>query len=622
MHLKYPCTAMIKIHIPKALLLGWLCLNALPVFSNDIQVTNVTLTSRNTSAGTNNVANFTQVQFSLSWKNSWRVSVGPANWDAAWVFVKFQVGASDPVLNNVTSSGTTITVSTTANLRVGMPVRVVSGTGAFANNTVISSISSATQFLVSAAPSTTLSNATITCTRIWEHAWLNNDGHTAPAGTIEAGLQTPGTNFNATTNPALGVFIHSNNNRNGDINYTNTQLRWNYGRNGVRDDALINVQVFAIEMVRVTQSAFFLGSGGMEGGSFTNGSWISGAPIPLQITSENAITIGQTAGNLWGTSTSGTSTIGAAGTLSADFPKGFRTFYCMKYELSQGQYRDFLNTLSYSQQALRTASSPASAVGTGALSSTNANRNGIDISTPGIAATNTAAIYGCNLNGNTSFNEADDGEWIACNYLSWMDGAAFADWAALRPMTEMEFEKACRGDQGAISGEYAWGNTAIVQSSYTLGSPGTINENIATNYSSTEGNTSYHTSDGTINGPLRVGIFATAASSRVQAGAAYYGIMEMSGNLDERTVSVGNTEGRAFTGLHGDGTLSINGHANTGNWPGLTNSEVTGVTGAGLRGGNYTNTDPRVSNRSNATLTTTEMNREATYGFRAVRTAQ
>jgi len=620
--LKYPCTAMIKIHIPIALLLGLLCFCALPVLSNDIQVTNVTLTSRNTSAGTNNVANFTQVQFNLSWKNSWRLSVGPSNWDAAWVFVKFQVGASDPVLNNVNSSGTTVTVSTTANLRVGMPVRVTSGTGAFANNTVISSIPSATQFVVSAAPSTTLSNATITCTRIWEHAWLNNDGHTATAGTIEAGLQTPGTSFNASSNPALGVFIYSSNNRNGDINYTNTQLRWNYGRNGVRDDALINVQVFAIEMVRVTQSAFFLGSGGMEGGSFTNGSWISGAPIPLQITSENAITIGQTAGNLWGTSTSGTSTIGAAGTLSADFPKGFRTFYCMKYELSQGQYRDFLNTLSYTQQALRTASSPASAVGTGALSSTNANRNGIDISTPGIAATNTAAIYGCNLNGNTSFNEADDGEWIACNYLSWMDGAAFADWAALRPMTEMEFEKACRGDQGAISGEYAWGNTAIVQSSYTLGSPGTINENIATNYSSTEGNTSYHTSDGTINGPLRVGIFATAASSRVQAGAAYYGIMEMSGNLDERTVSVGNTEGRAFTGLHGDGTLSINGHANTGNWPGLTNGEVTGATGAGLRGGNYTNTDPRVSNRSNATLTTTAMNREATYGFRAVRTAQ
>lgn len=43
----------------------------------------------------------------------------------------------------------------------------------------------------------------------WQHALLNNIGHTAPAGsTIDAGLQTPGTAFNTTTNPGIGVFIY------------------------------------------------------------------------------------------------------------------------------------------------------------------------------------------------------------------------------------------------------------------------------------------------------------------------------------------------------------------------------------------------------------------------------
>ncbi|OYQ52214.1 hypothetical protein CHX27_00075, partial [Flavobacterium aurantiibacter] len=65
-------------------------------YSNDITVTNCTLTGQNTSAGVNNVANFSLVQFDLSWENSWRVNFGPANWDAAWVFVKFRVGGNNP----------------------------------------------------------------------------------------------------------------------------------------------------------------------------------------------------------------------------------------------------------------------------------------------------------------------------------------------------------------------------------------------------------------------------------------------------------------------------------------------------------------------------------------------
>ena len=612
MLLNLRCPAMIKIHFPRTLLLSIFCLLVLSGFSNNIQVSNVTLTGRNTAS------KFTQVQFNLSWENSWRLSegVGPSNWDAAWVFVKFQVGASNPVFTNVSSSGPTVTVSTTANLRVGMPVRFISGTGALSSSTVISSITSATQFVLSTAPAAALSNASIECIRIWEHAIISSSeaNHTAPIG--------------STITPAsdgTGAFIYRSAEGTGTFSLNAVQIRWNYGTNGVRDDALVNVQVFAIEMVYVPQGSFFVGSGGTESGSLTNGSWMSGNTIPFQITSESALGIDNAAGKLWGTSSSGDNTIGNAGadaeaSLSAAFPKGFAAFYCMKYEISQGQYRDFLNTLTRSQQSNRVGTSitngTSSVTNTFVMSNSSSilTRNGIRC-TSTIDANNPISFF-CDLDGDGSGNESNDGEWIACNFLSWMDAAAFADWAALRPMTELEFEKACRGTQTPVSDEYAWGTSTgtaannITNSGANNESTNTINANAAFNNQTN------------VQGPLRVGIFATAASSRVQAGATYYGIMEMSGNLQERTISIGNAEGRAFTGLHGDGILSTNGWANSVNWPGIANGEVTGATGAGLRGGSYANTDPRVSNRSDATQTTTATNRAATYGFRAVRSAQ
>ena len=584
------------------------------IHANNIAVGNVSVTGQNTSAGSNNAANFSLVQFNLSWENSWRTATGPANRDAAWVFVKFRVGASNPSFTGVSSSGTTVTVSSTANLRVGMPLRVTSGTGAFAANTVISSIINATQFVVSATPTTQLSGAGIECIRIWEHARLNNTGHTAPSGSnIDVGLRAPDSAFNATTNPAVGVFIYRSTDGSGNNTFNNARLRWNYGANGINDTTRLTVQVFAIEMVLVPQSSFFVGSGGTESGSFTNGSWISGNPIPLQITSENALTIGQAAGNLWGTSSSGTNTIGAAGVLSASFPKGFGSFYCMKYELSQGQYRDFLNTLTYTHQANRTANAPNSAAGTGALCP-NTNRNGIDVQIPGINP-GTPAVYGCNLNGNSTYNETDDGEWIACNFLSWTDGCAYLDWAGLRPMTELEYEKACRGNQLAVIGEYAWGTTAIT-SANDITNPRQANEITSTvNANSVSGN------QGNVQGPMRVGALAGAATTRIQAGATYYGIMEMSGNLYERTVSIGDATGRNYTGAHGDGILSSNGHASTTAWPGLSIGEVTGTSGSGFRGGGYTD----ISRLGASDRTYTSFLNNTRYndsGFRGVRSYQ
>jgi formylglycine-generating enzyme required for sulfatase activity len=303
---------------------------------------------------------------------------------------------------------------------------------------------------------------------------------------------------------------------------------------------------------------------------------------------------------------------------NADFPTGYNAFYSMKYEISQGQYLEFLNTLTRTQQQTRTFTDVSTDNITNVYVMRDAaaagDRQGIRAPATGNGTTD-PITFGSDLNGNGTFNESNDGEWIACNLLSWADGAAYGDWAGMRPMTELEFEKISRGPSAAVYGEYAWGNTSIASSVYTLSSSQQAGEVIATNYASDPtGNASRTTTDGGKNGPLRVGIFATASSTRAEAGASYYGVMELSGNLREREVTVGNTNGRSFTGSHGDGSLAASGNANTSGWPG------TSASGTGNRGGHWNASAEglRVSNRGAAA--NQYAGRHSTYGFRLVRT--
>jgi hypothetical protein len=74
---------------------------------------------------------------------------------------------SETLLNGTGATGqTTITVDSTAKLIPQMAVTVISGTGAFALNTRIVSITNDTQFVVSAAPTTTLAGATISAAKL------------------------------------------------------------------------------------------------------------------------------------------------------------------------------------------------------------------------------------------------------------------------------------------------------------------------------------------------------------------------------------------------------------------------------------------------------------------------
>jgi formylglycine-generating enzyme required for sulfatase activity len=255
----------------------------------------------------------------------------------------------------------------------------------------------------------------------------------------------------------------------------------------------------------------------------------------------------------------------------------------MKYEVTQQQYVDFLNTLTQTQATRREANE----------------------------STNRYAITGTAVGSYATTNPN-----VACNFLSWADDAAYADWSGLRPMTELEFEKACRGPLAAVSGEYAWGTATVAGSAYTLNDVGTASEGIATSYSTMVGNAMYTTTNVSGNeGPLRVGIFAANGmnSGRVSVGASYWGIMELSGNVYERSVTIDNATGRAFTGTHGDGVLAGSGDANAATWPGAD------AVGAGWRGGSwiYDANDMQVSDRSLAG--DSDSDRHDDDGFRAVR---
>lgn len=408
-------------------------------------------------------------------------------------------------------------------------------------------------------------------TGVWHHARLGSDAqHVSPLGaTVTTGLLYPGTVYDAITNWGVGAFVYRSADGTGTFSVTNMELRWNYASNGIAYTDIAQVQVFALEMVLVPQGDFYLGSGGSESNCFKNGSTNDG----LLITGEGEIAVGAATGHLNYVSAAWSGD--ASGPVPSTFPKGWAGFYCMKHEVAQGDYVAFLNTLTRTQQNGRTATNLAAGVTSvtnryvmSNTSSINAG-NGIRCNgtIDGIAPIN----FYCDLNNNGTGNGTTDGQWVACNYLSWADLAAYLDWSGLRPMTELEYEKACRGAQTPVANEYAWGSTTITAVASAT-SPGRSNE-----ASGTIGANAVYGS-GSPAGPRRVGLVATGGATRIQAGAGYHGALDLSGNIGELTVTVGNSQGRAYTGVHGNGSIDLSGIHDAGNWP-------TGGQGVGFRGG-------------------------------------
>lgn len=400
---------------------------------------------------------------------------------------------------------------------------------------------------------------------VWVFVKVHYPAHTWAHANVstQAGDHTSGQPITIkTVTDGKGVFIRRVDGQAGHVNTTTVTLKL---QNALPPDAYA-IRVFGVEMVYVREGAYYLG----DSTSF-DALGRGDNKAPLLISSENELTLGAGPNQL-----SNTNEEPPAGNIPAAFPKGFGGFYCMKYEISQEQYKDFLNCLSLAQQTTRTAAAPTEAVGTLALTGFNANRNGISIGAPSNGSN--PAVYVCDANTTNPPNSASDGQNRACNFLSWNDVAAWLDWAALRPMTELEFEKAARGPAAPIAGEFAWGTPLVIDAN-TLAADGLPNETVTDAVPAGHGLASHGYAGP--QGGLRNGFGGSDTSTRLTIGAGYYGALELSGNLWELVVSTTTTQGLTYNGANGDGNLTTDGNANTPTWP------STNAQGAGHRGGGW-----------------------------------
>lgn len=489
-----------------------------------ISVANISLGTLD--SGTGNAP----VNFDIAWNDSWRqTSPGapaPNNWDAAWVFVKFQKNGGN-----------------------------------------------------------------------WTHASLSDSGHTVPSGaSLDVGLVDTGSSYNVATNPGAGVFIYRSSDGTGVFSKTGFSLVWKFAQDGVTTGDTVNIRVFAIEMAYVPDGSFFAGDHAGSTGSFKQG---SADTDPWYIGSESAISVGNQAGGGSGNGETGgeyyyvtdsntdDDATGSAFSIPAAFPKGYGKFYIMKGEVSQRQWVGFFNTLTNTQKSTRDITSA-----TGKNSDSLTVRNNVNWTS-----------------GDATLPDQGGGatyDYVAMNYISWADLAAYLDWSGLRPMSELEFERAARGPYRAVSTEYSWGTTSAT------GATSISNSGTSSEAPGAASNIVFNTG---ITGPMRVGAVAYGDSTRVTSGAGYYGAMDLSGNLWERTVTIGTSTGRAFEArYHGNGALDSNGDANVSTWPG------TSANGAGLRGGAYDSySAARLSGRAAAGFA--DRYRYANYGGRGARSA-
>jgi len=424
------------------------------------------------------------------------------------------------------------------------------------------------------------------------------------------------------TREVVGVFIHRVGTGRGTVNLTDVNLFWPYERQGFFRDDQLAVKVFAIEMVFVPTGHFYLGCSG------TNATWAAhsftsyGSALgnPFRVDSEDSITLRNSTNRteLWAVGMDAAATWHTgAGTIPQAFPKGYRAFWIMKHEVTQQAYADFLNAISFVHQDAHSGSRDASGNVVTLLSNAVVGHNPWNNAANAlwhyrnhlvVTQVGDRVQFGVNARLLTANNPANfsatvererydgdgvdivgiDGQDLAMNFVSWFNLLAFAEFSGLRPMTELEFEKASRGPIFPVPGEFVWGsvllnevftawNVVNTNGAWNTASSGllahfnsgdevlavgrnshSIHALLRRSLANASGTQSTHSS--VARSVMRVGAFARENTTRESAGATFWGVLNMSDNVNEMVVSATHSAGFVFNGHHGTGNLRVDGH--------------------------------------------------------------
>ena len=332
---------------------------------------------------------------------------------------------------------------------------------------------------------------------LWRPAQLMPSGSRAGRSGESALIEIP--------DDRAGAFVYSAGPHRGSVDWL---LELKVDASSLADvgpDGEIEWAAFGVEMVYVPESAFWVGDitpKAIEVNAFYRSDGQGNPAGLLRIESEREIAVGAKDGALFYRVSEPMYQGDGQGPIPEAFPKGFQAFYLMKYELTQGQYADFLNHIPEQASYFR-----AVHAGPGY----RANRGTIDIK---------------------------DGSYIAgaparpANFVSWNDGIAFASWARLRPMTEFEYTKACRGPVEPVNGDYPWGTSSKTRLRRVIVPPG---DDLITTGEADE--------------------VLLADPTREVFGASYYWVMDLAGSVWERVVTPASATGRLFRGSHGSGRV-------------------------------------------------------------------
>jgi len=367
---------------------------------------------------------------------------------------------------------------------------------------------------------------------------------------------------------AVGVFLSRSDISVGSNVFENVELHWDIEHTGIDENTVLSVRVFAIEMVFIPPGQFRTGlTTAAPHTDFTTGQPITGAAM------------------------------------HPNWPLGNNPFYIMKHEVTQHAWVDFLNSLTLEQQMARSfvdlttavigtrfANRPGTIVAGGhtiTQSPLTNSRMFIQVRQPAVG--NRPAVFGLHAEttGAGHWDHEQQGGNLPMFGLNWHDVMAYLDWAGLRPLTEFEYEKAARGTLQVINNELAWGNADIGIAVMSFD-----DRNRATEVSGTSGAiratpnadgvaSPAHNATSMSRWPIRVGAFARDNTSRVDAGASFWGVMNMSDNVPERFVRFDVEAGRLFRGTHGDGNLTGDGFANVECWPSVNSRVFTTANNTG-----------------------------------------